>query len=134
VSEPVRSVDRLVGVYHADGGVRGELAYLAGRARGTAHCTLIDITHGFTLSGKRSFKTMAAQLPVPLRLVHRNEQPPALAQLTDGRTPCIIAEVGSEQLIVLGPADLRACDGDVGRFEQVLSAGLADASLRLPPS
>ena len=94
MSEPVRSVDRLVGVYHADGGVRGELAYLAGRARGTAHCTLIDITHGFTLSGKRSFKTMAAQLPVPFRLVHRNEQPPALAQLTDGRTPCIIAEVG----------------------------------------
>ena len=77
---------------------------------------------------------MAAQLPVPLRLVHRNEQPPALAQLTEGRTPCIIAEVGSEQLIVLGPADLKACGGDVDRFGQVLSAGLADASLQLPPS
>jgi hypothetical protein len=134
VSDPVRSVDRLVGVYHADGGIRGELAYLAGRARGTAHCTLCDITHGLTLSGKRSFKTMSAQLPVPLRLVHRNEQPPELARLTDGRTPCVIADVGSEQVIVLGPADLQACGGSVDGFERALAHGLAEASLQLPPS
>lgn len=130
MGDPERSVDRLVGVYHADGGVRGELRYLAGRLRGSSPCSLCDITHGLTLSGRRSFKTMTVRLPVPLRLVHRNEQPPELATLTDGRTPCLIAECGPERLIVLGPEDLAACDGDVARFQQALDAGLAESCLR----
>ena len=36
----------LVGVYHADGSLLGELRYIWGKLRGTAHCTLCDITHG----------------------------------------------------------------------------------------
>jgi hypothetical protein len=42
VSAPV---EELLGVYDADGGVRGELAYVWGRWRGGVHCSLCDITH-----------------------------------------------------------------------------------------
>ena len=38
-------VGELVGVYHADGGLLGELRYAYGKVRGTAHCSLCDITH-----------------------------------------------------------------------------------------
>ena len=33
-----------MGVYDADGGLLGELAYLTGRILGIAHCALCDIT------------------------------------------------------------------------------------------
>ena len=39
------SVNRLVGVYDADGGLLGEAAYVWGKVRGTRHCALCDITH-----------------------------------------------------------------------------------------
>ena len=37
---------RLVGVYDADGTLRGELTYWVGARLGRAHCSLCDITHG----------------------------------------------------------------------------------------
>lgn len=40
-----RPVRRLVGVYHANGGLRGEVAYVVGKFLGTAHFALCDITH-----------------------------------------------------------------------------------------
>ena len=43
--EPMTDLVGLVAVYHADGGVRGELSYVLGRLLGTAHCALCDITH-----------------------------------------------------------------------------------------
>ena len=39
------AVKKAYGVYHADGGIIGELAYVWGKIRGTAHCALCDITH-----------------------------------------------------------------------------------------
>jgi hypothetical protein len=54
----------LVGVYHAEGSLLGELRYVWGKLRGTAHCALCDITHG-RLSEKSAFKSLRERLPVP---------------------------------------------------------------------
>ena len=43
------------GVYHADGGIVGELRYVFGKLIGTAHCALCDITHSY-VSEKKSMK------------------------------------------------------------------------------
>jgi hypothetical protein len=40
-----RPVRRLVGVYDADGTLRGEVGYWVGARLGRAHCALCDITH-----------------------------------------------------------------------------------------
>ena len=64
----------LWGVYHADGGLLGELAYVVGKLRGTAHCGLCDITHG-SVRVKPEWKTLEASLDIPFKLVHLNEQP-----------------------------------------------------------
>ena len=35
-------MDALYGIYNADDGIMGELAYVWGKIRGTAHCALCD--------------------------------------------------------------------------------------------
>ncbi len=55
---------RLVGVYDADGTVRGELAYWVGARLGRRHCALCHITHG-SVRQRPEWKACRAGLPVP---------------------------------------------------------------------
>lgn len=87
----------LVGVYHAEGTVLGELKYAVGKLFGIAHCSLCDITHtakgekpGFascrcaqcprTPPHHRSSSPCSKALPLPFRTVHLNDQPAGLPQ------------------------------------------------------
>ena len=92
----------LWGVYHANGGLVGELAYVIGKLRGTAHCGLCDITHG-SVRVKPKWKTLEASLGIPFRLVHLNEQPLRLAALTQGSTPCVVGESEEEGSSLIDP-------------------------------
>ena len=74
------TVTRLVGVYDADGTVRGELAYWIGARLGRAHCALCDITHG-SVRPRPDWYAARARLPVPFPTVHRDEMPPGVAEL-----------------------------------------------------
>ena len=97
--------ETLWGVYHANGGLLGELAYVVGKLRGTAHCGLCDITHG-SVRVKPEWKTLEATLDIPFKLVHLNEQPSGLAELTRGCTPCVVGESEEGWSVLLGPEDL----------------------------
>jgi hypothetical protein len=119
----VPEMTELIGVYHADGGVVGELAYLLGKARGAAHCGLCDITHG-PLRRKRDWNEFAAALPVPFRLVHLNEREPEVESASRGRTPCVLARTTQGIILLVGPAELDRCDGEVDRFKRSLAAAL----------
>ena len=44
---------RLVGVYNANGGIVGELSYVLGKVKGSAHCALCDISHGKSFRAKK---------------------------------------------------------------------------------
>ena len=66
------TVTGLVMVYDADGGVRGELSYVWGKLRRTAHCSLCSITHGLTRE-RRSWTNWRDGAPVPITVLHRNE-------------------------------------------------------------
>ena len=59
----------LWGVYNANGGIAGELAYVFGKIRGPMHCALCDITHA-TVSKKDEWKTLEDECTLPLHLVH----------------------------------------------------------------
>src|SRR5918997_1904740 len=87
-------IQGLVGVYHADGGLRGELAYLIGKVRGTAECALCDVTH-HALGRKREWRAMVGELGVPFDLVHLNERTPEVRAASEGRTPCVLARTGA---------------------------------------
>ena len=110
---------RLIGVYDADGGLRGELAYLTGRLLGVAHCALCEITHGRS-GEKAGFRAMRRSLGVPVETIHRNEQPEGLGEVTRGRLPCVVGETADGYELLLGRADLETCRGDVPCLEAAL--------------
>lgn len=119
-------IEEVVGVYHADGGLVGELRYVWGRVVRRDHCSLCDITHA-GVRRRRSFDEIAERWPVPIRLLHRDEQPPAVAEVVAGTTPCVVAIRPSDRggpVVVLGPADLDRVAGDVVGFDEALRTAI----------
>lgn len=117
----------LIGVYHADGGMLGELRYVVGKVIGSAHCSLCDITHG-NVRRKTEWDEACRRFDIPIRLIHLNERDPQeVAACTDG-TPTVLARWTDGRLTpVLAPADLEL-DGSVTAFFDLLNKTLAASS------
>ena len=109
----------LVGIYHADGSLLGELRYLWGKLRGTAHCALCDITHA-TVREKAAFRQCRERLPIPLRVLHLDERSEALTAVTEGRTPCVVGRNSKGWVMVMDARSLEACQSSVESFENEL--------------
>ena len=130
-SDRPAALTRLIGVYHADGGLLGELRYVVGKVRGTAHCALCDITHG-RFTAKSAWTACAASFGVPVEVVHLNERTALLRDLTEGHTPCVVAVLHDGTARVVLDADaLEGCGGSVDAFAGALRdalrrEGLAD--------
>jgi hypothetical protein len=118
------TVARLIGVYNADGTVRGELAYWIGARFGRAHCALCDITHG-VLRERADWQSCQAGLPVPFDTFHRDDQPAAVRHAVEGRVPVVVAETEDGSLhLLLDGRQLDECDGS----PDVLVAAVRDAA------
>ena len=63
---------RLVGVYAADGSLRGEMAYWFGTRLGRRHCALCDITHG-SVRERKDWRHVRGAMGVTFDTVHRDE-------------------------------------------------------------
>jgi hypothetical protein len=130
-------VDSLVGVYRADGGLRGELTYLVGKMRGTAHCGLCDITHS-GVRRKHAWDAMVSDLRVPFELLHLNERSAHVIAAAGDRSPIVLARVlepgaGLPRLVmVLDEEAVEASVGSVERFAAALRAELDHLGLLLP--
>lgn len=116
-------IDRLAMVYDADGGVVGELRYVVGHLVGRAHCDLCDVTHG-GVRRKAAFDELIAAVPIPVEVLHRNEQDPGLAAFTRGRLACVVARTDAGPELLVTREELAACDGRVDRFGELLLARL----------
>jgi hypothetical protein len=112
-ARPTQRIVRLVGVYDADGTIRGELAYWVGARLGRRHCSLCEITHG-SVRQRPEWKACKASLPVPFDTYHRNDQPDTIRAVAGGQAPVVVAETTSGRVVLLGPADLEICDGSIG--------------------
>lgn len=119
---------RIVGVYHAEGSLRGELAYVLGKVLGTAHCALCDITHR-GVREKADFRACRGRFPVPIETLHLDEQDDELRRFTAGKTPCVVARTREGLVLLLDAGALDRCDRSVERFERELRRSLAALSL-----
>ena len=120
---------RLIGVYNADGTVRGELSYWINARRGRAHCALCDITHG-PVRWRPEWKACVSTLPIPFDTYHRNDQPVAVRAVVGDLTPAVVAETAAGHVLLLGPAELEACGGSIAALmaaveQRATSVGLA---------
>jgi hypothetical protein len=136
-SDPSGTLHRLIGVYRADGGIRGELAYVFGKVRGTAHCALCDVTHS-PVRRKRAWDAMVTRLGVPFDLLHLNERSAHVVAASGDRSPVVLASVLESGaplprlVLVMSEDDIEASDGSVERFELSLQAALVRLELTLP--
>ncbi len=114
---------RLFGIYRANGGLIGELRYLAGHYLRGEHCTLCDITHA-GLGRKRTWDAAIAELGIPFTLLHLNEMDADLAAFVGDQAACVVAQDASGYRMLLSDADLSACSGQVDAFIERLSQAL----------
>ena len=108
-------IRRLIGVYNAEGTLRGELTYWVGKRLGRAHCALCDITH-HNVRESRDWKQCRDGLPVPFETYHRDDQPDPVRTTTGDRTPAVLAETRDGIVVLLGPDHLEACGGSPQRL------------------
>ena len=124
------SIRRLIGVYNADGTLRGELTYWVGARLGRAHCALCDITHG-SVRERPDWIACRAGLPVPFDTFHRNDQPEAVRELLGDNIPAVVADTDRGLLQLLGPVELTACEASPDRLVDALDAGRPRPSAQL---
>lgn len=110
-----------IGVYHADGGLAGEVKYVFGKFLGTAHCALCDITHS-PVRRKPEWDRMVEGLGVPFTLLHRNEiSPEVAAKVTQSGTPVVLVRDSAGGLsVALAPDELERLGGSVDALSSAL--------------
>jgi hypothetical protein len=120
-----RKVDALIFVYDANSGKVGAFLDSAKKALMVGGCALCTITHGM-LGEKSEWRECREEIGVPIQYYHRNELYGRLKELALGHLPCILAQIGSEYMMLLEPEVLQRCRGDVqdlkGRINYYLSA------------
>jgi hypothetical protein len=117
---PTASIRRLIGIYNADGTLRGEVTYWVGARLGRAHCALCDITHG-SVRERPDWIACRAGLAVPFDTYHRNDQPPAVREALGDRTPAVVADTDHGLILLLGPDELAACGASPDRLVVALT-------------
>lgn len=122
-------VVEVVGIYDADGGIRGELTYVVGHLLGRTECALCDVTHS-PVRRKPEWNVMASRLPVRMRLVHRNEASAAeRAAWAAVGLPVVLADRDDgHHDVLLDRHALGSLDGSVEAFELALVQALAGAA------
>ena len=116
-------IEKIYGIYHADGGIIGELSDVWGKRTGPAQCSLCDITHK-GISMKRDWKNFTNSLDVDFELLHLNEQTQVLADFTAGKTPCVVGEELGEMKILVDAESLEGCNKSVSSFESTLMSSM----------
>lgn len=123
-----RTPGRIVGVYHANGGLAGEIRYLIGKLRGTTQCALCDITHGKSPRLKSSWKKAVRCLPYAVEMVHLNEMDPRTARLVDkAHSPAVVfLPDGDDEggLVLLDSKALESCHGDPEKLSRKILEAL----------
>jgi hypothetical protein len=126
-----RTIRRLVGVYDADGTVRGELAYFVGARLGRAHCALCDITHGLVRE-RADWRLCRDGLRVPFDAYHRNDQPDTIRVATSDVAPVVVAETDTGIVSLLSPDALHACAGSPALLVEAIERAVEREVLRWP--
>lgn len=126
-------VDRILGVYNADGGFVGELRYIVGHVLGTVSCALCDITHS-PIRRKREWDALVAELEIMVDLRHLNELDEREAAAVGDNAPIVLVERDGMLETLLDAPQLDALDGSVSAFGVAVRAALADLSRGTAPA
>jgi hypothetical protein len=117
---PKRRIDRLLFVFNADTGSFNALLDSARKLLRLNGCTLCSITHG--LAGEKSeWRECKEEIGVPVDYVHRDEISGELRSVVGDQLPCIVAQTGTDLILLLAPDVLERCQGSVADLKGRLS-------------
>ena len=119
------TLHRIVGVYHAEGSIGGELRYALGKLIGSTHCALCDISHA-GIREKAEFRACRTRHVVPIETVHLDERDEVVSAFTEGKTPCVVGLTSEGPVMLLDALALERFGASVPRFEAGLDAALRD--------
>jgi len=117
-------VDRILGVYNADGGLVGELRYIVGHVFGTVSCALCDITHS-PIRRKREWDALVVDLGIRVDLRHLNELDDRERAAVGDSAPVVLVERDGVLELLLDAARLDELDGSVSAFGVEVRSALA---------
>lgn len=122
---------RLIGVYDAEGTIRGEVSYWIGARLGRRHCSLCDVTHG-AFTEKSAWKRCRSSFTVPFVTYHRDDQPDTVRQASGDRNPVVVAETNTGVVVLLSGSRIETADGDPDRLVELIESAAAEAGLVWP--
>lgn len=124
-----RRIDRLLLLFDADSGWWDVIMDSACKLLSLGGCALCTVTHGLTgeRAGWRAYKE---ELGVPVSYLHRDELTSAQRNLN---LPCVLAQLGGEQVVLVGPESLAECKGSLVALRRRLQERAALLRLELPP-
>lgn len=120
-------VDRILGVYNANGGLVGEVRYIVGHLLGTTSCALCDITHS-PIRRKREWDALVAELGIHVDLRHLNELDERESAAVGEQAPIVLVERNGMLEPLLDAAQLDVLDGSVSAFGVAVRDALANLS------
>lgn len=122
---------RLIGVYDAEGTLRGEAAYWIGARLGRRHCSLCEVTHGL-FTEKNEWRSCRDGLPVPFDTYHRDDQPPQIRVISENRAPVVVAETTTGHVVLLDGQRIEEADGDPHQLVELIEKAVNERSLLWP--
>ena len=122
---------RLIGVYDAEGTLRGEAAYWIGARLGRRHCSLCEVTHGL-FTEKNEWRSCRDGLPVPFDTYHRDDQPPEIRVISENRAPVVVAETTTGHVVLLDGQRIEEADGDPHQLVELIERAVNERSLLWP--
>jgi len=127
----VTTIVRLIGVYDAEGTLRGEAAYWIGARLGRRHCSLCEVTHGL-FTEKNEWRSCRDGLPVPFDTYHRDDQPPEIRVASENRAPVVVAETTTGHVVLLDGQRIEEADGDPHQLVELIEKAVNERSLLWP--
>lgn len=125
------TIVRLIGVYDAEGTLRGEAAYWIGARLGRRHCSLCEVTHGL-FTEKNEWRSCRDGLPVPFDTYHRDDQPPEIRVASENRAPVVVAETTTGHVVLLDGQRIEEADGDPHQLVELIEKAVNERSLLWP--
>ena len=126
-----RRIDRLLFVFSADSGSFNAFLDSAKKLLQIKGCTLCSITHG--LAGEKSeWRDCKEEIGVPVDYVHRDEISGELRSVVGDQLPCIVAQTGTDLVLLLAPDVLERCQGSVADLKGRLHYFASVNGLELP--
>ena len=112
---------RAVGIYNAEGSLRGELSYIFKKLSGRGSCSLCDITHGWSPKPKRSWREACVESSVEITLLHLDElSERQRAAFTEA--PTILHEHEGEWRVLMSAEEITQFKGDPEGLLRALEA------------